>query len=442
MPAWIFLLGPSALLLCFFCDHTFASNLLKVNVRWVQILCVVALASGTGAFMLRKTEPIIGNLSLRRLTMAWSAFFFLYLVSALLSTQMVLTGIKLGWAISSILGSFCLVFYLSQLFSLERALTVALLGQAFILTLDWLSIYWFRQSAPLIGSAQISYYSVEGFQILRPSAFYYEPSYYASMMGLGLLFVARFRRTTDWWVADLTFVIGGLSLVLSSSRLASIGLLLLWTVSLVDAASRKDLRRTAFLATSTLLCALCCLTLFDGRRFMTFFFSTNGAPAVAETIENYVTADPASRYYQTGVLTSSGGTRLRGFKEGIEAWLKSPIAGSGVPPKNSGRHQPPTNQTTNGKTTGQSSFPSPSMNTWIEILEESGVLGLLGFLTALIFTLIPTWKKKDVCLLGFFIFWLIFVYNLNPIFPRVDLWFLVFCMMTLVLKPKPQRVTA
>ena len=429
------IIGALLLFVCF-CDHTFSFSIAGVNVRWSQLAACAAAATAF-VTMLTGRKVAIGRLHLLGLIFAWGPFSLLYLVSALAGGNAFSTVIKLGWALSSIVGAFAIVaggLRVRQVFL--NALLGAVLLQSCVLVIDSLAICSLEPSRTLIGSAQLSYYENNGVRLLRPAAFYLEPSYFASMMALALIFVLAVHRRTRSPLSLVTFVVGMTSLVLSTSRLGivSFALLLLASWAPLDWRRWSEGLNGRLIPglTSTALLVLILASPF-GKPLRFFIVETNGFKKIASVAENIGPDGTFTQEHKDRYMTESEVSRYHAIEESFASWKTSMWIGHGVLKDVSNRYQAPPNPNTfDAPTRAQkvSRFPSPSMTTWFELLEESGILGIAAYVLGLILTFQVFWRHPlqiESLLWGATLLGL--NYLLTPVFPRFDYWFLSYALM-------------
>jgi hypothetical protein len=142
-----------------------------------------------------------------------------------------------------------------------------------------------------------------------------------------------------------------------------------------------------------------------------------------EFITGPLGADTTSRIAEYKLGTTSEGNRLLNLEESFMFWMHHPVLGNGVTPQSGG----------NGN--GLSQF---SMATWTEIGMESGTLGVLAFLFAIVSNISLAWKQssdfcvKTVVLLACIIHFGVQLF-LSQTFPRLDYWLLFFLAIRLLI---------
>jgi len=130
---------------------------------------------------------------------------------------------------------------------------------------------------------------------------------------------------------------------------------------------------------------------------------------------------------------SSEGDRWSNAKESLARWSQHPVLGNGV-----------TQQEGENTSQGLSQF---SLMTWSEIGLESGTLGVLAFLFAILSNMILAWKKGSgldlkILVLTAWIVHFTVQFLLSQTFPRLDYWLLFFLSIRLLVKSRqPQNHT-
>jgi hypothetical protein len=137
--------------------------------------------------------------------------------------------------------------------------------------------------------------------------------------------------------------------------------------------------------------------------------------------------ESTTRLHQKG---SSEGDRLSNAKESLALWMQHPVLGNGVTP-----------QVGVNNSQGLSQF---SLVTWTEIGLESGTLGVLAFLFAILSNMTTAWRKSPNFELKTIIFaaWFIHFsvqFLLSQTFPRLDYWLIFFLSIRLLLKSGESR---
>ena len=431
-------IGALLLFVCF-CDHTFSFSIAGVNVRWSQ-LAGCAAAAAAFVIMLTGRKVAIGRLQLPALLAAWTPFTALFLISSFAGPNSFSSVIKLCWALSSIVGAFAIVASGQRFRTLfANGLLGAILLQSSVLVVDSLSICLQNPSQTLLGSAQLSYYLHNGARLLRPSAFYFEPSYFASMMSLALVFVLAALRRKPNTLGRMAFATGMTSLVLSTSRLGIISFFLLLMASLLPTRKQtwsQTLKNHA--APGLLSAVLLCLFLSTpiSQPLRVFLFKTNGFNKIASVAQNFGPDGTFTEEHKRRFLTESEVSRYHAIEEAVASWKQSIWIGHGVVADVSHRYKAPPNPNTfddEGRANKSSRFPSPSMTTWFELLEESGVLGTLAYFLALAITFRGIASKNVKIEMLLFITILFGLnYFLTPIFPRFDYWLLAYALLAIV----------
>lgn len=408
-------------------DQVFATRLGGMNFRWAQILL---LAGATAALASAAPHLLsVDGRKLRLVAAAWLLFFLAYGAAALLSAEPRLSVVKLVWAVFNIGGAGALCLATRRREGLETGLVVGLGLAAGVVWVDAAWIYSLGHSAPLLGLVQQSM-EVDSMRQLRPHAFYYEPSYAGAGLAFAtpLVFVAarRFGARAQVGVAALvssavvltTARTGGLTLVIAGlGAAAALGLRREWGL----------LRRLgAVVAVATVLLAL----FFAVGRGPTYLKFITGPLGPGAMIERASYDPPKPSAGEPAVILPSESDRLSNLRSNLERWAGSPVTGWGVSIA-SDRH-------------GVARLIEPvAMNTWAEILVESGALGFGTFILALILTLrYAARRSRDRTLLAIVAAgWaghLLGNLSFTQTFPRLDYWLLLFCSVRLVSEALPE----
>jgi O-antigen ligase len=268
----------------------------------------------------------------------------------------------------------------------------------------------------VIGFAQPEAFAPNHF-IIRPNAFYYEPSYAGCALAFSfLLLLASFFREKNWSGYWIPAVVLG-AIVLTTSRGGILGLalgILTLAASFFFIRPRKEL--IVFLS-KTVGLGLLLLLLFSiapfGREYLTTLSGTEGVQASVQRMK---------------LSSKSEGGRVDNFQNGISQWNRHLWLGDGA---QTDPHD-------------KKLFPAYE-NTWLEIGLESGLMGFLAFLFAVGSTILGAFQGERLgpaLKLILAAAWIVhFGINLNlcQTFPRLDFWLLFYFSIYLLTKPNMEK---
>lgn len=429
-------------------DQVFATRLFSVNLRWAQLL----LLGGTLASLpfvwqgwrARRTE-VMRSLPLLA---AWVAFFVAYGVAATVSEAPARTLVKLAWGTFNVLGAATVCLLTARPAALLRdAFLTASVLVATVIWVDALALYWVGLEAPLLGLAQTSYV-FEGQQVLRPHAFYYEPSYAGAWLAFGLpvVVLATWHRPR-WMRLLLPAVVLG-AIVLTSARTGIVSAAMAITLALLHGLMRRDRALLKRLAATVVVTALLLAAFFVPPRAAAYGRFISGplgpkaliarlmptsspdeppppqAPAPAPARED-PPAEPLVERIEKALggpmPKTSEGNRLASYAHALKTWWQRPLLGWGVAASG------PDDRL----------LPPVTINTWLEILVEAGLLGLLTFGGAIVLsvrTAVRHARATTLTLLGAaWLAHLLVNLNLTQTYPRLDYWLLFFLTIRLAL---------
>lgn len=428
-------------------DQVFATRLFSVNLRWAQLL----LLGGTLASLpfvwqgwrARRTE-VMRSLPL---LVAWVAFFVAYGVAATVSEAPGRTVVKLAWGAFNVLGAatVCLLTARPAALLRDAFLTASVLVAA-VIWVDALVLYWVGLEAPLLGLAQTSYV-FEGQQVLRPHAFYYEPSYAGAWLAFGLpvVVLATWHRPR-WMRLLLPAVVLG-AIVLTSARTGIVSAAMAIGIAALHGLMRRDRALLGNLAATLAVTAVLLAVFFAPPRAASYGRFISGplgpkalmarlmpapvpdepppSPQPPPPVEEDSPAEPLVERIEKALggpmPKTSEGNRLASYAHALKTWWQRPLLGWGVAASG------PDDRL----------LPPVTINTWLEILVEAGLLGLLTFGGAIVLsvrTAVRHARATTLSLLGAaWLAHLLVNLNLTQTYPRLDYWLLFFLTIRLAL---------
>jgi hypothetical protein len=407
-------------------DQFFTTHISGFNVRWGQpILLIAAFFSLVSLAKEARRGSFLWDFH-KKLLVFWAPFFAAYGLATLYSPTIKLTFIKWGWAAFNI-GLAALVCLNSKWNeSLKRGFQYAIVLIAGLIWLEAIAIYWFRvvpQSDPasttlqvhlgrlFIGYAQPSWV-YQGIQFFRPNVFYYEPSYAGSALAFAFpLLIALHRNKFFFAYLNPGIVLG--AIILCSSRSGILSALFAIPFLLIFVLFKKQ-NNILKLLLKILAITFSLILIFSvsplGLKYIQFI---NG-PLGMDTVQ------------RVGAYTSSEGDRLSNMVDCIQIWSRHLFLGNGVYP------------IVNGENHGLSQI---SMNTWLEIAMESGILGIMTFIFSLLATMreaVVTGKSVSVFpfILAAWVSHFLVSLHFTQTFPRLDYWLIFFISISiLIFKP-------
>jgi hypothetical protein len=417
-------------LLFFLCsaDQFFAVRINGFNVRFGQILLFVcAFISLIKLREEKKKRSENWNLHVSILK-NWLPFFMFYVFSAGISATAEPSFLKLGWALFNIGGA--VLICLNQCWNrfLINGFFYGIVAIASILWVQWILIYVFEmtvpdqsvfiQSQPLIvpwlhylpvGYVQSTMNYFGGILVLRPNAFYYEPSYAGCALAFSLPLVIALGWRKGFLKGLLAPSIILIAIILTSSRGGILCVCFIFLFAFLGCWILKEKKLLIFLLKIIFLASLLIGPLFlfpSGRNFMGFMLGPLGPSAAISRL-----GDP--RLSEGGRLTATLG--------GLHLWEKHFLFGNGI--------SLPANKNSQGL--GQE---TPSM--WVEIGMESGLLGVGTFLLAVLKTLYDSIRTNRNNAIKILIISAVTAHglinmNFTATFPRLDYWLLFFLAINL-----------
>jgi hypothetical protein len=410
-------------------DQFFATRVLGYNLRWGQLillgLAIAALFSWFKGFRSRTSIWRVQSL----LFFCWIPFFLVYALAAFFSETPQATFLKWAWAIFNIGGAVFVCLSSRWGPSFEKGFYYAAIALAGILWLQTLSFSWFGlipgpdsgcESFPLhipglpwlpLGYMQISLQFL-GNTYYRPNAFYYEPSYAGAALSFALPLVMALSINRSGWKSAFSPALVLTAIIFCSSRTgmlaAAISLAYIVLHSLFQ--RRKEI---LFQVLQTLLLSFLMIAVFaipsTGRNYCRFILG----PLGVETAQRVVNPQ------------SSEGSRIANFADCISLWSRHLVLGNGV---------------VRAKDEKRPGLKQISMNTWLEIGIESGVLGFSAFLFAILGAVFLSLKQgwKTWAALFAVSAWLAHFsvrFNFSQTFPRLDYWLFFFLSIRLLIQP-------
>ena len=413
-----------AMLLCtslFFlgtADQVFAFRIHGVNVRFANLL----LAAGLVAWLVTRRRKSAQDLV--ALAIGWLPFVALYGLAAVVSDTPWLGLLKLSWFAFNF-ATACAWCTLFDLRDLTRGYFAAFLVVAAVIAVDFLSGFT-RGPEYMIGLGQPNDL-IAGQILYRPHAFYYEPSYAASGVGLAWLLALTPMGSLAPALSTAFIAIGLVALAVTASRtgwlfgiVATVALVLFGKVR-ATFVSIVSWRRV--LVTTT-LAAIVFAALLVPEQNRTHFAALLRPLGWQQTLERIcpILRDHVpflelrclsheerlsfGRSRDAVAEQTSEGQRLTSLKDAMANVQARPLLGGGV---KRGEHR---------------LIEPMASNTWLEIAVEGGVLSVAAFVWGLLFTL-HRWRVfrpenraiAIVLLLYFVVAW-----QFLQTFPRLDQW--------------------
>ena len=421
-------------LMFFLCssDLFFATRIGGFNFRWGQALLLIC--SLISLWDLRGQRRLQSKSWQRHIELLknWMPFFAIYAIATCLGASPSRSLLKWGWALFNIGGAGLLFLNNRWRRSLELGTALGILAIALVIWIQLILLYWFglqgtpetkflyQLTSTSLSSLPLGYaqYCMNylGIIILRPSAFYYVPSFAACALvfSMGCLILVIDPKNKDGWRTLIPLGILSTAVLLTTSRSGILGLIVVSSFICLTAIFKKKpiFIRLVF---KVMVVALLLIVLFgmasNGRKYLSFY--------------NFL-LNPFDISIRLHDPESSEGGRLASILHALQLWKQHFILGNGV-------------STLPGKEPGLGQLAE---NTWVELPVESGLLGLLAFLWALFRTLRQAFKlNKDVeagillgaCLLAHFLINL----NFTATFPRLDYWILFFFCVHLLRRHEP-----
>ena len=420
--AGVFFLGAADLL--------FATRAFGVNIRWANLL----LAAGLAAWAWRHGADAWP--SLRRLAIGWLPFVAIFAVAALLSAYPLGGLVKVGWFAFNMLAAWawCQLFATT---ALARGYFLCYGVLAAIVVADFATGFTLGP-AGMIGYGQPNAL-VDGHIVYRPHAFYYEPSYAASALGLAwALSFTRLREGAPW-LALLLAGLGLIALVLLMSRTGLLYVAVFCVLAVLvrdppaaNVARRRQLRTGMAVAIVAIAVAL---PVFQAVN-RTAFADMSRALGVQQTYERVCpllqqhvpllaleclddearrrSLDPWNALRRP--IDTSEGQRVAAALRAVETVMEAPLLGQGV-------HR------------GEQRLLEPvASNVWLEIATEGGLLSAAAFAWGLAWSMwrsglfAPGHRRIAVAFITYFAV----AWQFLQTFPRLDQWLAFWFALTVV----------
>lgn len=418
-------------------DQTFTTRFMGFNFRWGQLLLLICALPGLWDLKIKSRENAGLREFLRKLFPAWAFFFLVYFLAAAFSPEFKLTFIKGIWGIFNLTcaAAVCLGPRFKK--NLETGFLLGILLISLLIWAQALAIHWLewpiahnfgKLDCPItysflpfsipLGYAQWSL-NFENFLMFRPNAFYYEPSYAGAALSFAFPLILFLEKKKSFGFPPVSPLVAG-AIVLIGSRLGILNLILIFLTVFIGfwIKQERDWNRHLFKSAGLGLLLLIVFALHPGgSRYFRYLAGPLGVGQIISHVQNY----------QEDVKEgSTEGIRVKGLLRVPEEWLKNPVWGKGVPGMN-----PDTQGLAGG-----------AANTWAEVLLESGLLGFLAFLGAIVLTMRFALSRRVDFPAGLLVTtaWVVhFLVNLNltQTFPRLDYWLLFFFSVYLLIQPKP-----
>lgn len=412
-------------------DRFFATRIHGYNFRLAQLLLFINLIIIAWGYF-RGAGQVTNLINALKVLKNWIPFFLLYSLSAVFSPDPHHTFLKLLWAVFNI-GTVIVLFFASDHFEWQKkGMLYGMAGVAVVIWLQYILIYcfgfsdWFNflidhsdNDTPwfhgLLGYAQYAC-SNGNIPIFRPNAFYYEPSYAGTALCLAfpLIFVVTYKKSRFSWASMIgPALIFGAVLIIDSRAGVSALFVAVSIIAVYSCFREKDLFKALF---RTLLLSIFALTLtalsYRVQAYGEFIFKIFNPAYIAGHIAD---------------THSSEGWRVANTVNSIKSDEGHLLTGIGVPPLSKDR--------------GTLGLGQTSQGMWFEILEESGILGLVGFLFAIGMNFFDASKGQAeryvfVLVAAAFIAHFGVSLNFTSTFPRLDYWLLFFFGLRLLWENK------
>jgi hypothetical protein len=401
-------------------DLYFAFRVHGANIRVANVL----MAAAVFLWLWRRARQARAEVA--DLAVAWLPFFCLYAVAIAMSESPLPGWAKLGWFAVNFFGAYCCCSLLGPV-KTARGYFVAFLAIAAIIVFDFL-IGFTEGPEHMIGYGQRND-MLPGVTLYRPHAFYYEPSFAATGLGLAWALAMTRMGGVRPWLATALVGVGTIALLLTTSRtgwLYSVAVLVAmavlvphWRAVLVHSARWKGF------AASVMAAVLLSVAVIPPEK-RGLLFGLADQLGSAQTLERicplledrlgFGDLDCLSGEQRAQFLGKSGslppgltgeGWRVMTKLDALDTIARHPWTGIGV-----------------GAGTDRLIAPPKVANVWLEIAVEAGVVAALAFAWGLAFTMYR-WKVFErrnrtiaiAVVLLFLVSW-----QFLQTFPRLDIW--------------------
>jgi hypothetical protein len=412
-------------------DQFFAFRVHGFNIRLGQFLLLAcALLSLRGIF--RNGPGLSRRRDLWRAGIPWIPFFAVYALAACLSPNPGQSFLKWGWALFNIGGALVVCLNPDRAPSLRKGVALGALAVALTLWVQFLAIYLFGATvlwrfpaasqsitAPWLGGfplgfAQNTQDTFGGVPILRPNAFYYEPSYAGCALAFAFPLVLAWGWRRKFSGSVLVPAVLWTAVLLTLSRAGILGLSLGFLIIFSGVLLWREKQLFFSLLRPFLLGALVLGTALlspSVQKYAGFLLGPLGPSAIASRVGN-------PQY--------SEGGRVADIRNGLNRWKEHPLLGAGA-----ARASDPSTQ----------GLGLVSENMWLEVGMESGLLGFLAFAFAILKTVWDAFRKSanpaiSILVLSALAVHLLVDMNFTPTFPRLDYWILFFLSVSLLAEPR------
>ena len=296
----------------------------------------------------------------------------------------------LSWLGGTIWSTFCLMFFVSFIFMLRKEKVFKLVLNVYSQTVYFWSFVIIGQFILAIIFPSLASSIVGGFP--RVSGPLYEPSFVPVYIGP---LIALFYVKKDW----SRLGVASLAIILCSSRTGWLMLALIYILLFLFFGEFKKYFFKQTLAVAAFIC-------------LVFFLDV-------KPVQNYV---QSSTEFVAGAVTlqDQGSTlpRLSSWEYGYEVFLTSPIFGVGLGNygaalQQKGVYIDPANGIE------RSATETKTTNLYVEVLAETGIVGLLAFLFWLTFPFFFYNKHKNREISALFVGWICLI----AIFPLIQTWY-------------------
>jgi hypothetical protein len=397
-------------------DRVLAFRVDGVNLRLAYVLLLAGLAAFASTQRARMPE-------LRALAIAWGPFFAIYLFATSRSVNAPLGALKLAWFALAFFGAYACCQLVPRK-SLAAGYFAAFAAIAAIIVVDFVNGFAVGPEH-MIGLGQKTYFVTPGHRLYRPHAFYYEPSYAAT--GLGLAFALSLTRLREAVprLAGFVTLVGAAAIFVTFSRTGWLYALLALVAAIAIGGYRPQVRRRSLIVYGGVVAAIVFALLVpsDNRKGVEAMFRTLG---VGQTFERVcpilqgwlpsltlhcLEGEARNRFltsneYGQSPEDTSEGSRLKVLARDVGNIRAHPWLGVGI-------------------TRGTEHLISPvSADTWVEITVEGGLVSALAFAWGLAYTL-RRWQafRRENFAIGLVLsLYFAVAWQFVQTFPRLDQW--------------------